>query len=49
MAWRSCSGGVIVFGVAGSQFAWARFYLEPGDVGEGGVDAAVGKIVEAEG
>lgn len=41
--------GVIVFGVVGSQFGWARFYLEPVDAGEGGVDAAVGKIVEAEG
>jgi len=41
--------GVVIFGVAGSQFGWARFYLEPVDAGAGGVDAAVGKIVEAEG
>ncbi len=41
--------GVVIFGVAGSQFGWARFYLEPVDAGEGGVDAAVGKIFEAEG
>ena len=41
--------GVVIFGVAGSQFGWARFYLEPVDAGEGGVDAAVGKIVETEG
>ncbi len=41
--------GVVIFGVAGSKFGWARFYLEPVDAGEGGVDAAVGKIVEAEG
>jgi ketosteroid isomerase-like protein len=37
--------GVIVFGVSGSQAARARFYLEPVDAGEGGVDAAVGKVV----
>ncbi len=41
--------GVVIFGVAGSQFGWARFYLEPVDAGEGGVDAAVGRIVESEG
>ena len=41
--------GVVIFGVSGSKFGWARFYLEPVDAGEGGVDAAVGKIVEAEG
>jgi len=41
--------GVVIFGAAGSHFDWARFYLEPVDAGEGGVDAAVGKIVEAEG
>lgn len=41
--------GVIVFGVRGSQFGWARFYLEPVDAGEGGVDAAVGSIVESGG
>ena len=37
--------GVIIFGIAGDEFGWARFYLEPVDAGEGGVDAAVGKIV----
>lgn len=41
--------GVIIFGVAGDQLAWARFYLEPVDAGEDAVDAAVGRIVEAEG
>ena len=40
--------GVIIFGITGEQFAWARFYLEPVDAGEGGVDAAVGKIVETD-
>jgi len=39
--------GVIIFGVADGQFAWARFYLEPVDAGAGGVDAAVGRVVEA--
>ena len=29
--------GVIIFGVAGGQFTWARFYLEP--VQAGGADA----------
>jgi ketosteroid isomerase-like protein len=41
--------GVIVFGVAGTQFAWARFYLEPVDAGDGGVDAAVSRVVGVEG
>jgi hypothetical protein len=39
--------GVIIFGIADGQFAWARFYLEPVDASEGGVDAAVGRIAEA--
>jgi len=39
--------GVIIFGVVGEWFAWARFYLEPVDAGEDGVDAVVGRIVEA--
>jgi len=39
--------GVIIFGVADKRFGWARFYLEPVDAGDGGVDAAVGKIVDA--
>jgi limonene-1,2-epoxide hydrolase len=38
--------GVIIFGVADDRFAWARFYLEPVETGAGGVDAAVGRIVE---
>lgn len=38
--------GVIVFGVADRRAAWARFYLEPVDTGEGGVDAAISTIVE---
>jgi ketosteroid isomerase-like protein len=37
--------GVIVFGTSSGRFTWARFYLEPVDPGEGGVDAAVGQIV----
>jgi len=38
--------GVIVFGVVSERFSWARFYLEPVDPGEGGVDAAIDRIVE---
>jgi len=37
--------GIIVFGVQGGVFTWARFYLEPVDPGDGGVDAAIGQIV----
>ncbi len=40
--------GVIIFGVSGEQFGWARFYLEPVDTGDGGVDSAVSKLVEAD-
>lgn len=40
--------GAIIFGVSGEQAAWARFYLEPVDPGEGGVDAAIRRIVEPE-
>jgi ketosteroid isomerase-like protein len=40
--------GVIIFGVADRRAAWARFYLEPVDPGEGGVDAAVSRIVDPE-
>jgi ketosteroid isomerase-like protein len=36
--------GVIIFGLAGPQAAWARFYLEPVEPGEGGVDAAVNEV-----
>lgn len=38
--------GVIIFGASEDGFGWARFYLEPVDAGEGGVDAAVGKVVQ---
>ncbi|MEO8696395.1 MAG: nuclear transport factor 2 family protein [Acidimicrobiales bacterium] len=37
--------GVIIFGVTGQRIAWARFYLEPLDSGEGGVEAAIGVLV----
>jgi len=37
--------GVMILGVEGEQFAWCRFYLEPVDAGDGGVDAAVGRFV----
>jgi hypothetical protein len=38
--------GVIVFGVTEGRASWARFYLEPVDDGEGGVNAAIGEIVD---
>ena len=38
--------GVIIFGVSDGRASWARFYLEPVDASEGGVDAAVGRVVE---
>ena len=38
--------GVNIFGVVGDRLAWARFYLEPVEPGAGGVDEAVGRIVE---
>lgn len=42
--------GVIVFGVVEAQASWARFYLEPVDAGDGGIDAAIGRITgEGEG
>jgi|SRR5215217_6098466 len=43
---RQLLRGVIIFGVEADRFAWARFYLEPVDAGQDGVDAAVGRIVE---
>ena len=43
----SAQRGVIVFGVHGGRAAWARFYLEPVDDGDGGVHAAVTRVVEA--
>lgn len=33
--------GVIIFGTADDRLVWARFYLEPVDEGDDGVDAAV--------
>ncbi|HKY15287.1 MAG TPA: nuclear transport factor 2 family protein [Microthrixaceae bacterium] len=45
---RQVLRGVIIFGTSGDQFAWARFYLEPVDGGEDGVDGAIGQIVGAE-
>jgi ketosteroid isomerase-like protein len=41
--------GVIIWGVDDDRFVSSRFYLEPVDAGEGGVAAAIGKMVEAEG
>lgn len=38
--------GVIILGVHDRRAEWARFYLEPVDTGEDGVDAAIGAIVE---
>lgn len=38
--------GVIILGVNDRRAEWARFYLEPVDTGEGGVDAAISAIVE---
>lgn len=38
--------GVIIFGFADGRARWARFYLEPVDPGEGGVDAAISRIVD---
>ena len=37
--------GVIIFGIEGGRAARARFYLEPVDVGETGVDEAITRIV----
>jgi ketosteroid isomerase-like protein len=33
--------GVIVFGIEGGRFAWARLYVEPVESGGEGIDAAV--------
>lgn len=41
--------GVIMFGVADRRATWARFYLEPVDPGEGGVDAVISTIVDPKG
>lgn len=40
--------GVIIFGIPGIRVAWARFYLEPVDPGDGGVDAVISTIVDGE-
>jgi hypothetical protein len=40
--------GVIVFSVVSGLLARARFYLEPVDPGEGGVEAAITELVEGE-
>ena len=37
--------GVVIFGVADGLAAWARFYLEPVEVGAGSVDDAVRRQV----
>jgi ketosteroid isomerase-like protein len=39
--------GVIVFGVRGGRFIWARFYLEPVQAGGPDVNAAVRRHVRA--
>ena len=40
--------GVIVFGVRGEQFTWARWYLEPVQAGGPGVNEALRRHVGAE-
>jgi ketosteroid isomerase-like protein len=37
--------GVIVFGVGGDRIDWGRFYLEPVDASESGVEAEIGRLV----
>ncbi len=37
--------GVILFGVHDDRIHWGRFYLEPVDAGEGGVQAQIGRLV----
>jgi ketosteroid isomerase-like protein len=37
--------GVILFGLDEEQASWARFYLEPVEPGEEGVDEAVAQVV----
>ena len=39
--------GVVLFGIGGGSFSWARFYLEPVQAGGVGVDAAVRQHVRA--
>jgi ketosteroid isomerase-like protein len=38
--------GVVIFGIESELAKWARFYLEPVEPGEGGVGAAIGRIVD---
>jgi len=42
---RHLMRGVVIFGVADQQASWARFYLEPVDQGDAGIDAAIETIV----
>ena len=37
--------GVIIFGVSGRRADWARFYLEPVDPGDDGIDGAVAQVI----
>jgi ketosteroid isomerase-like protein len=37
--------GVVIFGVHAGEATWARFYLEPVDEGESGIDEAVLRTV----
>lgn len=39
--------GVIIWGVSGDRLDWSRFYLEPVDAGEDGVEGAIGHIAGA--
>jgi len=41
--------GVVIFGVADGLASWARFYLEPVQEGDAGIDAAVRRQVSAAG
>jgi ketosteroid isomerase-like protein len=43
---RQVLRGVVIFAVAGTTFAWNRFYLEPVDEDDDGVHTAVGRLVE---
>jgi len=39
--------GVIIWGVSEERLVWSRFYLEPVDAGEDGVEGAIGRLAEA--